>query len=153
MEVLADFEDELKASLDKDADDALLCMLADDGDVAMMVIDWDSEANSEHHAFNYFADKEVLAVPSWTSESESVLEVIHATTDGLSSIGRVHQTALTDAAGDDAWCGSVRRSVIMDDTVWAVSALGLVAADISDPETNTVVVAFDSSGVCDTYYY
>jgi len=37
VEVLADFEDELKASLDKDADDALLCMLADDGDVAMMV--------------------------------------------------------------------------------------------------------------------
>jgi hypothetical protein len=41
VEVLADYEDELKASLDKDADDALLCMLADDGDVAMMVIDWD----------------------------------------------------------------------------------------------------------------
>ena len=40
VEVLADYEDELKASLDKDADDALLCMLADDGDVAMMVIDW-----------------------------------------------------------------------------------------------------------------
>lgn len=41
VEVLADFENELKASLDNDADDALLCMLADDGDVAMMVIDWD----------------------------------------------------------------------------------------------------------------
>lgn len=41
VEVLADYEDELKASLDKDADDALLCMLADNGDVAMMVIDWD----------------------------------------------------------------------------------------------------------------
>ena len=36
VEVLADYEDELKASLDKDADDALLCMLADDGDVAMV---------------------------------------------------------------------------------------------------------------------
>ena len=41
LEILADFEDELKASLDKGADDALLCMLADDGDVAMMFIDWD----------------------------------------------------------------------------------------------------------------
>ena len=41
VEVLAGYEDELKASLDKDADDALLCMLADEGDVAMMVIDWD----------------------------------------------------------------------------------------------------------------
>ena len=41
VELLADHEDELKTSLDKGADDALLCMLADDGDVAMMVIDWD----------------------------------------------------------------------------------------------------------------
>jgi hypothetical protein len=39
--VLAGFEDELKASMDKDADDALLCILADEGNVAMMVIDWD----------------------------------------------------------------------------------------------------------------
>lgn len=41
VEVLADHEDALKASLDKDADDALLCMLADEGGVAMLVIEWD----------------------------------------------------------------------------------------------------------------
>lgn len=40
-EVLADYENELKASLNNDADDALLCMLAEDGEVAMMVINWD----------------------------------------------------------------------------------------------------------------
>jgi hypothetical protein len=40
-EVLAPYEDELKASLCKDADDALLCVLADSGDVAVMVVDWD----------------------------------------------------------------------------------------------------------------
>lgn len=50
VEVLADFEDELKASLDKDADDALLCMLADDGDVAMMVIDWDGSIYRNENA-------------------------------------------------------------------------------------------------------
>ncbi|MBN2691169.1 MAG: hypothetical protein JXR43_04835 [Burkholderiaceae bacterium] len=50
VEVLADFEDELKASLDKDADDALLCMLADDGDVAMMVIDWDGSSYRNENA-------------------------------------------------------------------------------------------------------
>ena len=43
VEELADFEAELKASLDKDADDALLCMLADQGDVAMMLIDGDGK--------------------------------------------------------------------------------------------------------------
>ena len=41
VEALAVYEAELKASLNQDADDALLCMLADGGDVAMMLIDWD----------------------------------------------------------------------------------------------------------------
>jgi len=50
VEVLADYEDELKASLDKDADDALLCVLADDGDVAMMVIDWDGSIYRNENA-------------------------------------------------------------------------------------------------------
>ena len=50
VEVLADYENELKASLDKDVDDALLCMLADDGDVAMMVIDWDGSIYRNENA-------------------------------------------------------------------------------------------------------
>jgi hypothetical protein len=50
VEVLADYEDELKASLDKDADDALLCMLADEGDVAMMIIDWDGSIYRNENA-------------------------------------------------------------------------------------------------------
>jgi len=50
VEVLADYEDELKASLDKDADDALLCMLADDGDVAMMVFEWDGSIYRNEYA-------------------------------------------------------------------------------------------------------
>jgi hypothetical protein len=41
VEVLASHETKLKESLDADVDDALLCMIADDGDVAMLVIDWD----------------------------------------------------------------------------------------------------------------
>ena len=41
VEVLASHETKLKESLDDDEDDALLCMIADEGDVAMLVIDWD----------------------------------------------------------------------------------------------------------------
>ncbi len=41
VEVLADNEAALKASLDADADDALLCVLADDEDVAMLLVEWD----------------------------------------------------------------------------------------------------------------
>lgn len=50
VEVLADYEDELKASLDQDADDALLCMLADEGDVAMLLIDWDGSIYRNENA-------------------------------------------------------------------------------------------------------
>jgi len=50
VEALADHEAALKASLNKDADDALLCMLADDGDVAMMLIDWDGSIYRNENA-------------------------------------------------------------------------------------------------------
>ena len=39
VEELADYEDELKDSLNQDADDALLCVFADRGEVAMMVVE------------------------------------------------------------------------------------------------------------------
>lgn len=41
VDALADHKTALAASLDKDADDALLCWLADEGQVAMMVTGWD----------------------------------------------------------------------------------------------------------------
>lgn len=50
VEVLADHEDALKASLDRDADDALLCMLADDGNVAMLLIDWQGTIHRNDNA-------------------------------------------------------------------------------------------------------
>jgi hypothetical protein len=50
VEALADHEQALKDSLNKDADDALLCVLADDGDVAMMVIDWDGSLYRNENA-------------------------------------------------------------------------------------------------------
>jgi hypothetical protein len=56
FDLLLDYEDELKASLDKDADDALLCMLADGGDVAMMVIDWDGNIYRNEDALKNLRD-------------------------------------------------------------------------------------------------
>lgn len=52
VEVLADPEDALKASLDRDADadDALPCMLADDGNVAMLLIDWQGTIHRNDNA-------------------------------------------------------------------------------------------------------
>ena len=40
VDALADSEQGLNDSLNKNADDALMCLLADDGDAAMMAIDW-----------------------------------------------------------------------------------------------------------------
>lgn len=56
IEVLAGYEDKLKSSLDKDADDALLCVLADDGEVAMMVIDWDGSIYRNENALKKLLD-------------------------------------------------------------------------------------------------
>jgi len=50
VEALADHEAALKASLNQDADDALLCVLADDGDVAMLVIQWDGSIYRNENA-------------------------------------------------------------------------------------------------------
>ena len=50
VEALAAFEEDLKDSLNRDADDALLCVLADRGDVAMIVIDWDGSIYRNENA-------------------------------------------------------------------------------------------------------
>lgn len=112
----------------------------------------DSEAQSDHHAFNYFAAAEVLAIPSTNWEGESVLEVIHATTDGLSSLGQISQSAVLEETGLDPWCAPVRRSVVMDDDLWAVSEAGLTAAAILDPTTVKASVGFVGTTSCSEYY-
>lgn len=115
---------------------------------------WSSEAQSDHHAFNYFADAELLAIPSMTTESESVLELLHATPEGLSSIGHVSQAGVVESSGQDAWCVPVRRSVVMDDDVWAVSEAGLTAAAIADPSTTKAEIPFAGTDPCaDDYSY
>lgn len=112
-----------------------------------------SEATTEHHAFNYFAAAEVLAIPSYTSDGESVLEVIHATTEGLEPYGRVYQDEVLAESGLDLWCAPVRRSVVMDDDIWAVSEAGLTGAAILSPEETLAAVAFTGTDACDDDYY
>ena len=51
-DVLAEYEVELSASLNQDADDALLCVLVEDGEVAMMLIDWDGSIYRNTDALN-----------------------------------------------------------------------------------------------------
>jgi hypothetical protein len=50
--VLLNFVDKLKKSLHDDADDALICVVEDDGDVAMLLIDWDGTVLQNAQAFD-----------------------------------------------------------------------------------------------------
>jgi len=112
---------------------------------------WGSEAQNEHHAFNYFAPTESLTIPSWATQGETVLEVLHVTTEEIDPIGRIAQS--TTLSGTDFQCAGVRRSVVMDDWVWAVSNAGMTAAQIDDPEGQQFAVPFQGVDPCAGGYY
>ena len=40
VEIVASHQTRLQISLNDDSDDALLCMVVDEGDVALLVVDW-----------------------------------------------------------------------------------------------------------------
>lgn len=112
----------------------------------------DSEALDEHHAFNYFADQEALAIPSWADSGEPVLEVFDATTAGLSHTGSIQQDAVLDSFGASAWaCAPVRRSVIMDRYAYAIGSAGFTVATLDDPKEVLAAVPFEGLDPCNDY--
>lgn len=113
-----------------------------------------SESQTEHHAFNYFADQDALAIPSWTTLYEPVLEVIEATTAGLEPTGRVYQDEVLEAFSSDVTtCAPIRRSVIMDEYAYAVSAAGFTVATLDAPEDTLAAVPFTGVDPCEAGSY
>lgn len=115
---------------------------------------WGSEAQTEHHAFNYFPEQKVLTVPSevWLDdyETNSVLEVFDADVEtGVSHAGRIVQEEIL-ASSADPWCARVRRSVIMEDKIWAVGQAGLTASSVDQPGTELEAVVFEGVDPCMT---
>jgi len=49
--VLMNFIDELEESLHDDADDALICVVAENDEVAMLIIEWDGTVRQNEKAF------------------------------------------------------------------------------------------------------
>jgi hypothetical protein len=49
-DTLTEFVDEMKASLNRDTDDALICLVADDDEVALMLVDWDGSITKNDKA-------------------------------------------------------------------------------------------------------
>ncbi len=114
-----------------------------------LIVDaWGSEAQSEHHAFNYFAEKDALAIPSWSYDGAGVLEVFEANVEtGLSHTGSVVQEAVL-AQTTYSYCANVRRSVIMEDSIWAISSAGLTATPLDAPSDEIAAVPFVGIDPC-----
>lgn len=104
--------------------------------------DWgtNSEATYNHKAFNYFAGKDLLAIPlsyydwtDYTSEEKNFngLIVFHVSTEsGFKEIGKIdHQSLFTiDPQYWNCYYNTgVSRSIIMDDTIYSLSEWGIKA--------------------------
>ncbi len=119
-----------------------------------------SEAQHEHKAFNYFAAKKLLAIPFsdwsynyrndgeyWSSfvSDLRVFEVDPAkgfTAKGALSMRDVFQVS-TYYNWTYYWTPQVRRSVMADDFVYAISDAGLRVANIADLSKPIATVRFD----------
>ncbi len=105
-----------------------------------------SEALFEHKAFNYFAAKGLLAIPfadynpnapDYWSGFRSELRVFHVdTTAGITPVGAVSMTDMYRVHNYRGWSWywtpSVRRSVMADDYVYAITDAGVRVAHVSD---------------------
>jgi hypothetical protein len=118
-----------------------------------------SEAQFDHHAFNYFEENECLAVPvvvyeNWAERVFTGLQVYRVTpAGGIEELGQLDQGSLALAEDElnpwnDAYCSQVRRSIFMEDRLYAVSAGGIVVASIDDLSTPLSEVPFADWGGC-----
>ena len=118
-----------------------------------------SEAQYDHHAFNYFDALGVLALPtmSWGNygvehTSLQLLSVDPAA--GIETLGEIDHTDFTDA--EDAQylgsCNQVRRSIFIEDYVYAVSNHGIQVVMLDNPSETVSDLMFDDGGCSDAYY-
>lgn len=99
-----------------------------------------SEAQYDPHAFTWFGELETLALPvmGWDPNgmvSQTSLELFHVTPEaGIESVGSVdHAAFVGEEAAGWGWCDQVRRSIFIDDYVFAVSNLGVQVVRLDDP--------------------
>jgi len=99
-----------------------------------------SEAESEHKAFTFFAERGLLAFPYYAygqSGMRSSLELFSVSTaSGFSKVGSVDHTPLFSKA-QQGYCGGyyspqVRRGVFLEDWVMSISYGGIVAKQVSN---------------------
>jgi len=104
--------------------------------------DWGwSQALYDHHAFQYWAPKKLLAIPqsTWDYNNStyrylSTLVVINAdATTGLSVKGTIDHSAYYNSDPNDYWqFVDIRRSIFMGDYIYAISDKAITAHRLSD---------------------
>ena len=108
---------------------------------------WGSEAQSEHHAFTWSPENGTLAIPSWGEDSGS-LEVLSADPEaGLAHVGTLAQDTVASSLAEP-WCATMRRSVMMEDVVWALGSAGATAAELAAPSVEVAAVPYEGVEAC-----
>lgn len=121
-----------------------------------------SEALSEHKAFNFFAAKGLLAIPytdwlpnasgSYWNHFVSDLRVFRVdTASGFTPLGALSMSDVYSAHGTAQWNfwyqPSIRRSVMADDYVYAISDAGVRVSRVGQLSTPLATVRFQPSVV------
>jgi hypothetical protein len=109
-----------------------------------------SESVHNHKAFTYLAERRLLALPvhqSLGASSSSDLMLFHiGRTRGIRPAGTLSMSDVrAHAAGyGPGYAPPVRRSIVADDYVYAVSEAGIRAAELDEPEQSVATVQFTS---------
>lgn len=120
-----------------------------------------SEAEYDHKAFTYFADKKLLAFPYYAYDSQdgtmrSSLELFKVDLGaGFTKVGSIDHTALFEE-NPYGYCGgyyrpSVRRGVFLENFVYSVSYGGVVVKDANDLLAPGPELAFSSPEINEGY--
>ncbi|MCP4917090.1 MAG: hypothetical protein GY913_09210 [Proteobacteria bacterium] len=121
-------------------------------DSRLQLDSYGSEAQYEHHAFNWFAPVETLLLPSGYGD-ESEMFLIHAAPgDELALKGSIDQDEVLYSAGsDNDYCTNFRRSVVIEEVAYGISNAGITVTDLDGEKLS--YVAFDNVEHCANEYY
>lgn len=125
-----------------------------------------SAAQWDHHAFTYDPRTGVLGVPmsNYSNEPEKTflgLVLLQVSKDGFAELGRISHTALAEMTRErecsgptdestwqctqdvhQDWRSQIQRSIVMDETLFTISQLGIQANDIARPGKAIAQVVF-----------
>ncbi|MCE9671532.1 beta-propeller domain-containing protein [Myxococcus stipitatus] len=117
-----------------------------------------SEALYEHKAFNYFAEKQLLAIPFtdytynpydyWSGFRSDLLVYRVDTAAGFTQVGSISMGDVYRTVNEPRWSWywqpTVRRSVMADDYVYAISDAGVRVAKLGSLQTPLSTTLFEA---------